>query len=168
MEAQALYDRFAKNLKTILIGLHADIPLDKTTLPVALPLEFQMLAGTLNQGAPIFNLKAVNLDVVEEFEKTFAANESRIMNIMHEQLSDKKSVIRNEEGTVLVKEMLIRRLEYINEAANTLETMIVQRRIGNQRVLESINPDGKKIIPYKEDTRRRHPEPRSKKAGGDH
>ncbi|MCC9137215.1 hypothetical protein ACFSKU_04395 [Pontibacter silvestris] len=44
-------------------------------------------------------------------------------------LKDKKACIKTATGTVLQKEMLIRRLEFFNEVAHTLEVMMVQQQL---------------------------------------
>jgi uncharacterized membrane protein YgaE (UPF0421/DUF939 family) len=45
---------------------------------------------------------------------------------MQQILNDKRSYMKTPEGTMLTKEMLIRRLEYFNEAARVLHVMHTQ------------------------------------------
>jgi hypothetical protein len=51
--------------------------------------------------------------------------------IMRRLLEDKKSIMRTPEGRMLVKEMLIRRLEYFNEAARQVNVMRIQQSLGS-------------------------------------
>ncbi|MGO8608747.1 hypothetical protein ACC848_37890, partial [Rhizobium johnstonii] len=46
-------------------------------------------------------------------------------------LDDKKALMRTPEGRVLTKEMLIRRLEYFNEAARQVNVMRNQQALGS-------------------------------------
>jgi hypothetical protein len=50
---------------------------------------------------------------------------------MMQLLNDKKSYMKTPEGTLLTKELLIRRLEYFNEAARTLNVMVTQKALGS-------------------------------------
>ncbi len=55
----------------------------------------------------------------------YLRHESDTEAIMRRQLEDKKAVMRTPEGRMLVKEMLIRRLEFFNEAARQV-TLLIQ------------------------------------------
>jgi hypothetical protein len=53
---------------------------------------------------------------------------------MHRVLEDKRSYMKAPGGaTVLLKEMLIRRLEFFNETARSLQVMKSQQQLGSPR-----------------------------------
>lgn len=140
MEAAGLYENFENNLMTIQKGLRSKVNYQKTALPEALPIELAQLTDALNSGGANIKLTATDLKAVDEFIEQFRANHAGIMAIIRQQLDDKRTVMWVEgTGSLLVKEVVIRRLEYINEAAALLDTMMLQLRIGNQRVLVSYN-----------------------------
>ncbi len=49
------------------------------------------------------------------------------------QAADKHAVMRTPEGRVFTKEMLIRRLEFFNEAARQVNVMRTQQALGSPR-----------------------------------
>ena len=154
MEATALYENFEPNLMTIQRALKTEISYRKTALPDALPLELLELADVLNQGGASFSLKARDLSVVDEFIEQFRAQFQRVMEVLRKQLDDKRTTVWIEGvGSLLVKEKVIRALEYLNEAAALLDTMMVQQKIGNPRTLASYNevaPSPNKTFRYPE------------------
>ena len=154
MEATSLYENFEPNLMTIQRALKTNIPYRKTALPDALPLELLELADVLNQGGTSFSLKARDLSVVDEFVEQYRAQYQRVMDVLRKQLDDKRTTVWIEGvGSLLVKEKVIRALEYLNEAAALLDTMMVQRKIGNPRTLASYNevaPSPNKTFRYPE------------------
>jgi hypothetical protein len=58
-------------------------------------------------------------------------HESQTEATMRRVLEDKKSFMRTPEGRVLTKEMLIRRLEFFNEAARQVNVMRTQQALGS-------------------------------------
>jgi hypothetical protein len=52
---------------------------------------------------------------------------------MQRVLTDKHSIMRTPEGRVFTKEMLIRRLEFFNEAARQVNVMRTQQALGSPR-----------------------------------
>ncbi len=133
MEAAGYYQQFERNLEIILSGLDAGLNISTTALNVSLPLEVYVLSEVLNQGGGQFRLSE-NLaprEQVREFLAQFQQNEAHNEALMQRILADKKAMMRTPEGRVLTKEMLIRRLEYFNEAARQVNVMRNQHALGS-------------------------------------
>ncbi|SDY53842.1 hypothetical protein [Hymenobacter psychrophilus] len=133
MEAAGYYTQFERNLVIILSGLDAGLNISPTALNVSLPLEVYVLSQVLNQGGGQFRLSE-NLaprEQVREFLAQFQSHEAHNEALMQRILADKRSLMRTPEGRVLTKEMLIRRLEYFNEAARQVNVMRNQHALGS-------------------------------------
>ncbi|MBT9391905.1 hypothetical protein KLP40_01910 [Hymenobacter sp. NST-14] len=133
MEAAGYYQQFERNLQIILSGLEAGLDVRTTALNVSLPLEVYVLSEVLNQGGAQFRLSSdvTPLEQVREFYAQFRADEAGHEALMQRILDDKKAMMRTPEGRVLTKEMLIRRLEYFNEAARQINVMRNQFTLGS-------------------------------------
>ncbi|RFP63902.1 hypothetical protein D0N36_16990 [Hymenobacter lapidiphilus] len=133
MEAAGYYEQFERNLEIILSGLDAGLNISTTALNVSLPLEVYVLSEVLNQGGGQFRLSPdlAPREQVREFLAQFQSNEAHNEAMMQRILADKKSLMRTPEGRVLTKEMLIRRLEYFNEAARQVNVMRNQHSLGS-------------------------------------
>ncbi|QIX60999.1 hypothetical protein FY528_10365 [Hymenobacter lutimineralis] len=131
MEASAYYAQFQRNLDIILDALQAGLDLRTTALEVSLPLEIYVLCEVLNQGGGQFRLSTDGLARVAEFQQQYQQQESATEAIMRRLLEDKKAMMRTPEGRVLTKEMLIRRLEFFNEAARQVNVMRTQSSLGS-------------------------------------
>ena len=134
MESQAYYQEFERNVRIILDALAAGLDLRATALETSLPLEVYVLCEVLNQGAgEDFRLTASGVARLAEFQQQFMRHEGQTLAAMQRILADTKSYMRTPEGTVLTKEMLIRRLEYFNEAARQVNVMRTQRALGTPK-----------------------------------
>ncbi|MBC6696938.1 hypothetical protein [Hymenobacter sp. BT190] len=135
MEVPGYYQQFERNIDILLDALQAGLNLRTTALETSLPLEIYVLCEVLNQGGGQYRLTTEGLARVQEFQTQFAAQKTETDAIMRRLLDDQRSSMRTPEGRVLTKEMLIRRLEYFNEAARQVNVMRNQQALGspNQR-----------------------------------
>ena len=132
MEAQAYYQQFERNVRIILDALAAGLDLRTTALEISLPLEVYVLCEVLNQGAgESFTLTATGVARLAEFQQQFMRHEDHMLAAMKRALADKRGTLRTPEGRVLTKEMLIRRLEFFNEAARQVNVMRTQQALGS-------------------------------------
>ncbi|WP_026461654.1 hypothetical protein [Adhaeribacter aquaticus] len=131
MEARSLYERFENNLNTLLEILTHDIDLSRTPFETSLPLEINILCAVLNTTGEHFEIKSTGIQSVAEFKDLYVHNKEHASKAMEQILNDKRSYMKTPEGTMLTKEMLIRRLEYFNEAARVLNVMITQKSLGS-------------------------------------
>lgn len=129
MEARALYERFENNLNTILETLNSNIDLERTPFLTTLPLEINILCSILNTTGENFAVQAKGIEAVAEFKNLYMHNKDHASVAMERILNDKRSYMKTPEGTLLTKELLIRRLEYFNEAARTLMVMYKQKNL---------------------------------------
>ncbi|RSK45961.1 hypothetical protein [Hymenobacter perfusus] len=132
MEAAGYYQQFERNLEIIISGLEAGLDVRTTALTTSLPLEVYVLSEVLNHGGGQFRLTTeAPLERLREFHAQFRQNEAGNEVLMQRILDDKKALMRTPEGRVLTKEMLIRRLEYFNEAARQVNVMRNQQALGS-------------------------------------
>ena len=132
MEAQAYYQQFERNVRIILDALAAGLNLRTTALEISLPIEVYVLCEVLNQGAgEAFSLTATGVARLAEFQQQFMKHEGLTLAAMQHVMADKRAVMSTPEGRVLVKEMLIRRLEFFNEAARQVNVMRTQQALGS-------------------------------------
>ncbi|TGE22004.1 hypothetical protein E5K00_17270 [Hymenobacter aquaticus] len=131
MEVLGYYQQFERNIDIILAALQAGLDLRTTPLEVSLPLEVYVLCEVLNQGGASFRLTTEGLARLAEFDEQYAQRKAETEAVMQRILADKRSSMRTPEGRVLVKEMLIRRLEYFNETARLVNVMRIQQSLGS-------------------------------------
>ncbi|UOQ65562.1 hypothetical protein [Hymenobacter volaticus] len=131
MEVSAYYQQFERNIFIILDALAAGLDLRTTALNTSLPLEVYVLCEVLNQGGGQFRLTTEGLERLREFQAQYQQREADTEAIMRRILEDKRAMMRTPEGRVLVKEMLIRRLEFFNEAARQVNVMRIQQSLGS-------------------------------------
>ncbi|AYA38531.1 hypothetical protein D3Y59_16650 [Hymenobacter oligotrophus] len=131
MEVKGYYDSFPRNLHMVDDALRAGLDLRTTALQTSLPLEVYVLSEILNQGGASIKLTADGLQRVAEFKQQYEANFDQANAIMQRFLDDWKSYMPTPEGRVLTKEMLIRRLEFFNEAARQVNVMRTQQSLGS-------------------------------------
>ena len=132
MEAQAYYQQFERNVRIILEAMAVGLDLRSTALETSLPIEVYVLCEVLNAGAgEHFTLTATGVARLAEFNKQFMQHEAQALAAMERVLADKKALMRTPEGRVLTKEMLIRRLEFFNEAARQVNVMRTQQALGS-------------------------------------
>lgn len=132
MEAAGYYQQFERNLEIIISGLEAGLDVRTTALNTSLPLEVYVLSEVLNQGGGQFRLTTdAPLERLREFHAQFRQQAASHEALLQRILDDKKAMMRTPEGRVLTKEMLIRRLEYFNEAARQVNVMRNQQALGS-------------------------------------
>jgi hypothetical protein len=131
MEARALYERFEENLNFINSIINSGVDLERTPFPTTLPLEINILCTILNTTGESFAVQSRGLGVVAEFQDLYMHHQDHASVAMAQILNDKKSYMKTPEGTQLTKELLIRRLEYFNEVARTLNVMVTQQALGS-------------------------------------
>ena len=132
MEAAAYYQQFERNVRIILDAMAVGLDLRSTALETSLPIEVYVLCEVLNAGAgEHFTLTATGVARLAEFNKQFMQHETQALAAMQRVLADKKALMRTPEGRVLTKEMLIRRLEFFNEAARQVNVMRTQQALGS-------------------------------------
>jgi hypothetical protein len=129
MEAAALYFRFKDNLATILGAINSKLEYRSMPYHVSIPLEVNLLADILRLHGLDFRSETPGVKRLEEFQRWFLQNEEAVSEVMHRVMEDKRAYMRTASGTVLQKEMLIRRLEYFNETAHTLDVMMAQQQL---------------------------------------
>lgn len=134
MEAQAYYQQFERNLRIILDALAAGLDLRTTALATSLPIEVYVLCEVLNQGASEhFRLTTEGVARLTEFQQQLMQHEGPALAAIQQILADKRALMQTPEGRVLTKEMLIRRLEFFNEAARQVNVMRTQHTLGSPR-----------------------------------
>lgn len=145
MEAAALYERFEHNVDTILSLINSGLDIRATPFPTSIPLEVNLLCEVLNRSGASFSINREGLDALVEFREEYMQQKSTASEALHQVLEDKKSYIRSPGGaTVLLKEMLIRRLEFFNETARSLKIMKSQQELGSPKQYTYIGlPEGK-------------------------
>ncbi|HEX8658878.1 MAG TPA: hypothetical protein VF690_15140, partial [Hymenobacter sp.] len=132
MEVQAYYQQFERNVRIILDALAAGLDLSTTALETSLPIEVYVLCEVLNQAAgENFRLTASGVARLAEFQQQFMQHEGQTLAAMQHVLADRRATMRTPEGRVLAKEMLIRRLEFFNEAARQVNVMRTQQALGS-------------------------------------
>ncbi len=133
MEAAALYFRFKDNLATILGALNSKLEVRTMPYNTSIPLEVNLLADILRLHGLDFSSETLGAKRLEDFHRWFIQNEEAVSEVMHRVLEDKKAYMKTGRGVVLQKEMLIRRLEYFNETAHTLQVMMTQQKLGSPK-----------------------------------
>lgn len=129
-----MFERFENNLNTILSLLQSGLNIRTTPYHDAIPLEVGLLCEVLNRAGTSFAIRQEGLGSLEEFREQYMQQKSTASNAMHRILEDKRSYMRSPGGaTVLLKEMLIRRLEFFNEIARAVEIIKNQQVLGSPK-----------------------------------
>ncbi|PSR54342.1 hypothetical protein AHMF7605_12875 [Adhaeribacter arboris] len=132
MEASALFARFEENLNKILSILQANkVDMSRTPFETVIPLEVTRLCEILNTAGAHFSVTGEGLQTLSNFRDQYMQHNQSASDAMAKILNDKRSYLKTPEGTILTKELLIRRLEYFNEVARTLTIMITQQQLGS-------------------------------------
>jgi len=131
VEVQNYYQQFERNVQIILNALAAGLDLHTTSLATSLPLEVYILCEVLNQEGEHFHLTTEGVARLAEFAQQYLHHEAQTEAVMRRTLADQKSFMTTPEGRVFLKEMLIRRLEYFNEAARQVNVMRTQQALGS-------------------------------------
>ena len=131
MEAAALYQRFKDNLETIIILLDKGTDIRTTPYKTTIPLEVNLFSEVISTTGLDLNIKAEGFSAVNELHKVYKSRETELLKAMERILNDKRASMKTPEGKILVKEMLIRRLEFFNETARSMLVM------NNQTTLKS-------------------------------
>ena len=99
-----------------------------------------LLCEVHNQGAGAdFRLTTSGMARLAEFQQQFMQHEGQTLAAMQHILADRRATMRTPEGRVLAKEMLIRRLEFFNEAARQVNVMRTQQALGSPSQYESVS-----------------------------
>ncbi|WP_299704842.1 hypothetical protein [uncultured Pontibacter sp.] len=133
MEAAALYVRFKDNLATIIGALNSKLEVRSMPYNVSIPLEVDLLADILHLHGLEFKSETAGVGRLEDFVRWFQQNENAVMDTMQHVMEDKRAYMKTAGGVVLQKEMLIRRLEYFNETAHTLDVMMRQQQLNSPK-----------------------------------
>ncbi|WP_114778330.1 hypothetical protein [Botryobacter ruber] len=131
MEAAALFFRFKDNLNAISGAFNSKLEIRTMPYQTTVPIEVNLLADVLRQHGLEFKGAAPGVRALDEFRQWFLQNEQQVMDVMHKVLENKRAYMKTGEGTVLQKEMLMRRLEFFNETAHTLTIMMEQQQLGS-------------------------------------
>lgn len=144
MEAAALYERFENNVNTILNLLHSGLDIRTTPYQTSVPLEVGLLCEVLNRAGTAFTISREGIGALEEFREEYMQQKAAASEAMHRVLEDKKSYMVSPGGaTVLLKEMLFRRLQFFNETARSLQIMKNQQVLGSPKQYNYLAlPDG--------------------------
>lgn len=132
MEAPALFARFEENLNTILAILESNkVDISRTPFESVIPLEVTRLCEILDTAGEHFSVAGTGQQTLFNFRQQYMQHSQSAAEAMAKILNDKKSYMKTPEGTILTKELLIRRLEYFNEMARTFNIMITQQQLGS-------------------------------------
>ena len=131
MEAAALYQRFKDNLETIIVLLDKGTDTRTTPYKTTIPLEVKLFCEVLSTVGLDLNVKAEGYSAVNQLNKVYKSRETEVQKAMELVMNDKRGSMKTPEGKVLVKEMMIRRLEFFNETARSMMVM------NNQTTLKS-------------------------------
>ena len=131
MEAATLYQRFKDNLDNIIALLDRGIDLRTTPFNTTIPLEVNLFGEVMKAAGVELNLKAEGISAINELHKAYSQQEKAVLTAMEKILNDKRSWLKTPEGKILLKELLIRRLEYFNETSRSMVVM------SNQTTLKS-------------------------------
>jgi len=133
MEAAALYFRFRDNIATILGALGSKLEVRTMPYNTSIPLEVDLMASILRIYGLDFKSETRGAARLSDFQQWYLQHEEEANAIMHKVMEDKHAYMRTPAGVVLQKEMLMRRLEYFNETAHTLEVMMRQQKLGSPK-----------------------------------
>jgi hypothetical protein len=133
MEAATLYVRFKDNLATIIGALNSKLEVRSMPYNVSIPLEIDLLADILRLHGLDFRSETAGVARLEDFVRWFQQNENAVMDTLQRIMEEKRAYMRTAGGVVLQKEMLIRRLEYFNETAHTLDVMMRQQQLNSPK-----------------------------------
>ena len=131
MEAAALYQRFKDNLETIIVLLDKGTDIRTTPYKTTVPLEVKLFCDVISTTGLDLNVKVEGFSAINELYKAYKSRETEVQKAMERIMNDKRASMKTPEGKILVKEMLIRRLEFFNETARSLMVM------NNQTTLKS-------------------------------
>ncbi|KAA9333696.1 hypothetical protein [Adhaeribacter soli] len=126
MEAASLYQRFRENLETIVMLLDKGTDIRTTPLKTSIPLEVNLLCEVLGQKGVFLNIKAEGISAINDLQQAYRQQETAVLDAMAQILEDKRAWMKTPEGKILLKELLIRRLEYFNETARSMMVMTNQ------------------------------------------
>lgn len=131
MEAIALYQNLKNNLQIIVELLERGTDIRSTPYKTTIPLEVSLFGQIMAHVGIDLPLKVEGLSAINDLQRIYNQQEKSINSAMEKILNDKRSSMKTPEGKILVKEMLIRRLEFFNETARSLMVM------SNQTTLKS-------------------------------
>ena len=146
MEAAALYQRFKENLDTIITLLDKGIDIRTMPYNTTIPLEVHLLADVLAQVGIELPVKAEGLGSISDLRRVFIhpEKEAQIMKAMENILNNKRASMKTPEGKILMKEMLIRRLEFFNETARSM--MVMSNQTTLKSPIQHIHPHHREML----------------------
>ena len=134
MEAPVLYEKFENNVNIILDLLNSGLDIRATPYQTSIALEVRLLCEVLNRAGASFTVTREGFDALVEFREEYMQQKSTASEAMKRVLEDKRSYMRSPGGaTVLLKEMLFRRLEFFHETARSLQFMKTQQMLGSPK-----------------------------------
>ncbi|QHL88796.1 hypothetical protein GU926_15725 [Nibribacter ruber] len=131
MEASALFERFENNVDTIARHLKNGVDIRTTPYHISMPLEVRMLYDILRHVGVELNSTKEGFEAFTEFETQYRQDAKRLSDAIYKILQDKHAYMKTPQGTVLLKEHLIRRLEYFNEIAHSMEVIARWQQLGS-------------------------------------
>jgi len=144
MEAASLYKRFKENIDTIITLLDKGVDTRTTPYNTTIPLEVHLLTEVLAQEGIEMTIQAAGLGAISELRRLFVHQEMQVMNAMEKILNDKRTSMKTPEGKILLKEMLIRRLEYFNETARSM--MVMNNQTTLKSPIQHIHPHHREML----------------------
>ncbi len=144
MEASTLYQRFKDNLETIIVLLDKGIEIRTTAYKTTIPLEVSLFCEILSHVGLDLNVKAEGLSAIGELQRAYKQHENAVLKAMEKILNDKRTAMKTPEGKILIKEMLIRRLEYFNETARSMMVMANQTTLKSP--IQHIHPHHREML----------------------
>ncbi|CAN5723389.1 hypothetical protein BH24BAC1_BH24BAC1_02340 [soil metagenome] len=134
MEAPVLYEKFENNVNTILDLLDSGLDTRSTPYQTSIPLEVNLLCEVLNRAGASFSVSQEGTAALVEFREEYMQQKPTASEAIRQVLEDKRSYMRSPGGaTVLLKEMLFRRLEFFHETARSLQFMKTQQKLGSPK-----------------------------------
>ncbi|AMM51442.1 hypothetical protein TH61_10010 [Rufibacter sp. DG15C] len=131
MEASALFERFENNVDTIARHLKNGVDIRTTPYHISMPLEVRMLCDILHHVGFDYKITQDGFGSFTEFQQQYQQDAKRFSDAIYQILQDKHAYMKTPDGTVLLKEHLIRRLEYFNEIAHSMEVIARWQQLGS-------------------------------------
>ena len=127
---QRHYASLEENLAIIAEGIREGVDLRTTPLEVSLPLEVDLMLDMLRQGGVDLQLGSQGVQRAVEFYEAFRGRRDELHAVMQRIFADKKAIFRMPEGRrVLLADQLWRSVEFVGEAARTIQIISTQKEL---------------------------------------